>query len=291
MHINSCAGPACSANWCYCCGRHRRRNHPEDCRGCDANRIFIEHQPGWDRYARMGKRVAGIAALNEFHRRRIRYFVHLIKEETSPELWQQFRQSHPDILTGVPADGLVIEWDELNHPEASRPPVFGNSTEEDLMWKLPPGIQNPQKPAPSHRPIHNIQVPPPSLRPWNEVFYSRGGVLWICCALLTVSLLLLQWFKIDHYALKLATGIFFSTNLYGAISFYLLRVADYNEVQIANNTRNDMYRGEVQFVGSNLEPPYLSKGGRWSQYRRRYVIVFIGGLAYGSYSIAASSST
>jgi hypothetical protein len=115
----------------------RLRNQSEDCRGCDATSASIEHQPGWEEYARLERRVADIAALNEFHQRRIRYYIHHIKEKTSPDLWQQFHQSFPDMLAGVPADGLAIEWDELNHLNASRPPIFGRSTEDDLICKLP----------------------------------------------------------------------------------------------------------------------------------------------------------
>jgi hypothetical protein len=261
MHIYSCAGPGCSANWCYCCGRHRRRNQTEDCRGCDTNAIFIEYQPGWEEYAELGRPVAGIAALNEFHRRRIRYYMQRIKEETSPELWQQFRQSYPDILTGVPTEGMAIEWDELNHVESSRPPVFGKTTEEDLMWKLPPRAHSPpdrppQTQSPQDRPpgtqspqerrsgtqspqgqprTQYSQEPIPSLRSWNEVLRSRGGLLWISCALLTVSLFLVRWFRFDNASLKSMTSFILSITLYGGISFCLLRVADYNEVQTACN--------------------------------------------------------
>jgi hypothetical protein len=207
MHIRCSAGPGCSVNWCYCCGRHRRRNQTEDCRGCDSNDILIENQPGWQEYAQLGRPVAGIAARNEFHRRRTRYYIQRIKEETSPELWQQFRQSFPDILTGVPAEGMVIEWDELNHLESSRPPVFGGTTEEDLMWKLPPRLQSSQSSPESQRGTQTSHESLPNLPPWIEVFRSRGGMLWISCALLTVSMFLVQCFRIGNVVLKSVTGL------------------------------------------------------------------------------------
>jgi hypothetical protein len=209
MHINSCASPACSTNWCYCCGRHRLRNHPEDCRGCDATSTSIEHQPGWEEYARLERQVAGIAALNEFHRRRIRYYVHHIKEKTSPRLWQLFRQSYPDMLIGVPADGLAIEWDELNQVDASKPPVFGRSTEEDLMWKLPspPRTQGTQDLS------------------CKEVFCSTGGFLWITFAVISVSLLIVQCFVPDkNDVLKSVTTFILSSIFYFAISFCVGRL-------------------------------------------------------------------
>jgi hypothetical protein len=64
------------------------------------------------------------------------YFLQRIKQETSKELWHEFKTTYPHMLTGVPTTGRMIRWEELDEP--SPPPVFGNTTEHDLLWKLPP---------------------------------------------------------------------------------------------------------------------------------------------------------
>jgi hypothetical protein len=87
-----------------------------------------------------------------------------------------------------------------------------------------------------------------------------------------------QCFRIDNNVLKSVTAFLLSTIVYLALSFCVLRVADYNEARTACNNRHDMYSGEVHFVGSNTEPPYFSQGGRWSHNRRKYVRLFIGGV-------------
>jgi hypothetical protein len=146
------------------------------------------------------------------------------------------------------------------------------------MWKL----TNPPRCQGTHKSLV-------SLFSCKEMFCSRGGLLWICCAVFSVSLLLLQCFVIDNDVLKSVTAFLLSSTLYFAISFWALRVADYNEARTARNNRHDMYSGEVQFVGSNREPPYLSQGGRWSHYRRTYVRLFIGGVTYGSFFLITAS--
>jgi hypothetical protein len=181
------------------------------------------------------------------------------------------------MLIGVPDDGLAIEWDELNHLDASRPPVFGRSTEEDLMWKIP----SAPRALGAHEPVS-------FLLSCKEVFCSEGGLLWIGCAIFTISLLLVQCFIIDNDVLKSVTAFSLSTIVYFAISFCVLGVADYNEAQKACNNSHDMYSGEVQFVGSNREPPHLSQGGRRHHDHQKYVRLFIGGVTYGTFSIVAS---
>jgi hypothetical protein len=71
----------------------------------------------------------GIGARNEFHRRRMVYFLQRIKQETSKELWHKFKTTYPQMLRGVPTTGRLIRWEELDEP--SPPPVFGNTTEQD----------------------------------------------------------------------------------------------------------------------------------------------------------------
>jgi hypothetical protein len=113
------------------------------------------------------------------------------------------------MLIGVPADGLAIEWDELNQVDASKPPVFGRSTEEDLMWKLPspPRTQGTQDLS------------------CKEVFCSTGGFLWITFAVISVSLLIVQCFVPDkNDVLKSVTTFILSSIFYFAISFCVGRL-------------------------------------------------------------------
>jgi hypothetical protein len=85
----------------------------------------------------------GTGARIEFHRQIMRYYIQRIRRETSSELWETFRRTYPDILTDLPVRGRSISWEELNSPAARMPPLFGGSTEADLLWRLPPLDEDP----------------------------------------------------------------------------------------------------------------------------------------------------
>ncbi len=135
MHV-TCNTRGCGTQYCYCCGRERGHNSQNSrrCRGCDAINHFIDKQPGWEAFS-IGCEASGYGALNEFRRQRIAYFVRRIKEETVRTAWEAFERDYSHILTNVPTQGRYILWEEL---DSSRAPTFGNSSEEDLLWKLPP---------------------------------------------------------------------------------------------------------------------------------------------------------
>ena len=176
MHI-ACQGPACTTRWCYVCGRHRLRgNVEEDCQGCDAIALYLEDQPGgWNEFA-LPTEQAGVGARNEFHRRRMTYYIQRVKQETPPGLWASFRAAYPDIFLNVPTVGRSIAWQELDEP--SPPPVFGNSIEEDLLWKLPPLQPQPQaavSPQPDDTPAPTAATTPNGARPvvWHKQISRR----------------------------------------------------------------------------------------------------------------------
>ena len=70
---------ACATPFCYVCGR-ANGSRPGECArrplfgGCDAHQLYIEKQPGWNRFARGGESAA-VGALREFHRQRVGSFV------------------------------------------------------------------------------------------------------------------------------------------------------------------------------------------------------------------------
>ena len=106
---------ACGASFCYCCGRPSSRGGvpidppPRDGRGgslcprnpgggevgCDAIACYLEANPGWDAFhlpaGRKGvgepPETKGEGARNEFHRRRMAFFLRCVREKTAPELW------------------------------------------------------------------------------------------------------------------------------------------------------------------------------------------------------------
>ena len=59
--------------------------------GCDATSIYLQTQPGWSGFARGGESAAA-GALIEFHRRRMAYFVGVVKRAIQPEVWGVLRE-------------------------------------------------------------------------------------------------------------------------------------------------------------------------------------------------------
>ena len=130
----SCPTADCGVEWCYCCG-----GRGNVCR-CDSEHSTLQGCFGWRSFALNGES-SGIGAVNEFHRQRVRYYLQRIKHSTNPDLWQVYRQSHPAILNEIPTRGRCITWEEVD--AVLDPPLFGGSTEADLLWKWP--LHSPSK--------------------------------------------------------------------------------------------------------------------------------------------------
>ena len=97
--------------------------------GCDATSIYLQTQPGWSGFARGGESAAA-GALIEFHRRRMAYFVGVVKRAIRPDVWGELREAFPDLLHDVLA-GRSIQWDEV---DAAEHPKFGTRAEPVLIW-------------------------------------------------------------------------------------------------------------------------------------------------------------
>jgi hypothetical protein len=291
MHID-CEGPACSTRWCYCCGRHRHRNdNPEDCRGCDASSWHLEHNPGWGDFAVAGEH-PGIGARNEFHRRIMRYYIQHIRHETRSELWEAFRRAHPDILTDVPTRLRCISWEEIDSPSARIPPVFGNSTETDLLWILPRLAEDRHVQADSDN-EHNEDAQPGGN---NERTDNRTNCtledlppisrFWLATCVFTIVLIVVNRVVLDDVSpvLKAVTTLMVAFLVYGVVAFGLLHLADYSALHTC--------QGERQFCVSSEdgEFPFLSQVGRWSNHRDTYVRLFVGGLALGCWMVGSSDN-
>ena len=128
----------CGVHFCYACGADRypgvlgrgERYRPEnkvDC-GCDATSIYLQSQPGWSNFAQGNERPA-TGALNEFHRRRMAYFVGVVKRAIEPDVWGDLRETYPHLLQDVIAR-RSIQWDEVDTAEH---PKFGARAESTLI--------------------------------------------------------------------------------------------------------------------------------------------------------------
>ena len=136
----------CGASFCYCCGRpssrsgrpidgegivgrsHCPRNPGGNELGCDATACYLEGNRGWDCWA-IGTETKGEGARNEFHRRRMAYFLRCVAEQTDPELWSEFIAANPTMLDNTPTALRKIDWAEIAVAEM---PLFGNTTLLDL---------------------------------------------------------------------------------------------------------------------------------------------------------------
>lgn len=128
----------CGVHFCYACGADRypgvvgtgagyRPENKVSC-GCDAASIYLQSQPGWSGFARGGESAAA-GALMEFHRRRMAYFVGVVKRAIGPNVWGELREAFPDLLQDVLA-GRSIQWDEV---DAAEHPKFGTRAEPVLI--------------------------------------------------------------------------------------------------------------------------------------------------------------
>jgi hypothetical protein len=188
MHMN-CS--SCRAKWCYCCGRRAgtsagtcRQGHGEG--GCDSVSLFLERTPGWDNFAIPRSRESkGDGARQEFHRRRMTYFVRLVKEQTTDELWAALRSAHPELLRDTPSLGRHIQWGTISN---AQPPLFGGTTAADL-----PPLPDLRVPAPYERPSgdaakqlvldgdkHLLHKPELNKESHNRFFWVVNGTGQIC---------------------------------------------------------------------------------------------------------------
>jgi hypothetical protein len=74
-----------------------------------------------------------MGALMEFHRRRMAYFVRMVKFMIDPDVWTQLRQQHPDMLQDV-IGGRSITWDEID--TAEYPPIGNHQRAKDSVERL-----------------------------------------------------------------------------------------------------------------------------------------------------------
>lgn len=89
----------------------------------------MESYPGWGEFALEGQ-TRGAGARDEFHRRRIAYYLRLVKQRSDPELWGELRTTYPLLLENTPTAGRRICWDEIDTTEM---PLFGDT----LVTELP----------------------------------------------------------------------------------------------------------------------------------------------------------
>lgn len=123
MHIYC---PACGCKWCYCCGRERAQ-----CTTCDGGGLFLESHPGWRRHRLHGE-TRGQGALQEFHRRRMIFFMWRLKKSVSSTLWQALESRYPRLLDNTPTQGRSILWAEIK--EDAKAPTLGETRELYLRW-------------------------------------------------------------------------------------------------------------------------------------------------------------
>lgn len=304
----------CGAKWCYPCERYRG-DTPECCRanvGCDARDAYLQNQPGWQSLPRQNGESAGDAACMEFHRQKIRYYIRRIKDSTAPSIWASFQRNFADILTNIPTEARHITWEELSRPEAALPPVFGNTTERDLAWRLPlitpdvratnGGVPEPPEPtnpgfdmemdrnAPQGENAGDGRAPEILLPPFSDLFTSgRFGRQWTGLAALTCLLLVIRWFGVGSTNFKTVAHTFLAIVCYGGFSTLLLYLADYHTIHRNTTLR---YFADRQILGRYGEEdfPYLSQLGRWSEHRHTYVRFLVGGITLGSLFVGQSGT-
>ena len=73
-------------------GADYRSDNKVDC-GCDRASIYLQQQPGWAGFADAGRsESAAHGALIEFHRRRMAYFVGVVKRAVAPDVWRRLQR-------------------------------------------------------------------------------------------------------------------------------------------------------------------------------------------------------
>ena len=130
MHI-TCGNRECRRPWCYCCGRTREVGVPHRCQGCDRQAVYIENFPGWGDLQREQGETQGYAALHEFHRRRVAYFLRCLKEAVPHAPWQEFWRRHFVLLQEVPTPHRSISQVDI---ETAEPPTFSGTPAYYVAW-------------------------------------------------------------------------------------------------------------------------------------------------------------
>jgi hypothetical protein len=281
MHIHC---PTCGSDWCYCCGRFRLESGPvaDRCRGCDSTAIYIERQPGWGSFALLGTgEDPKTGALWEFHKRVQTYYVRHIKEETPIDQWGRFVQAYPRTLVNTPTFGRHIMWDDL---DSASPPVFGNSVENDLLWKL----QNTQQQQQQQQQQRGPPTPPPleEIGSFWEVFETTKGKTWFGALLFTVLFLILKWTISSSGLSILADTAVTATSFVGA-TYVLLWFTKFFAANPNHPIRQSL--PEAFFLGKQNQPPFLSPNGRFRSSRQMHVYFWIGSIALGSLFICISN--
>ena len=130
----------CGVHFCYVCGADRypgvrgtgagyRAENRVNC-GCDRPSSYLQLQPGWSGWEIPGRSESPAqGALYEFHRRRMAYFVGVVKRAIGPGVWGRLRTRFPDLLQDV-LEGRSIQWDEV---DAAEHPKFGSRVDLPLV--------------------------------------------------------------------------------------------------------------------------------------------------------------
>jgi hypothetical protein len=289
MHIRC---QSCDSEWCYCCGRRRGSNGTRDIcsreHGCDSTSPFLESQPGWENFS-LKHENPGEGALHEFHRRRMAYFLKQVKQTTDSSLWAELRTEFPTLLIDTPTAGRKIDWDEIDNAEI---PTFGETKPVDVAW------------SEEGREILA------DLETRRKIILDKQEEIELCCNRNTI----LQ----RHFAKTLSTGISMSTwifilfnillftglicaitaipnslikgilililNLYLSLLIISCTIAAIDwRYSILINERDEwaLPYAEIQFCGSRAEVPYLSRKGRWREYRILYLSLLTFSVAFG----------
>jgi hypothetical protein len=120
----------CRVTWCYCCGR-RRRTGTNLCSTCDVDGIFIQAHTGWNIFQVENNESQGYAALHEFHRKRMAYFLRRLVEGVPDLPWADFWNTNGTLLMQVPTQNRSISRDDIAN---ATPPYFPPTAVTDLQW-------------------------------------------------------------------------------------------------------------------------------------------------------------
>mmetsp|Transcript_8724 Transcript_8724/g.12679 ORF Transcript_8724/g.12679 Transcript_8724/m.12679 type:complete len:713 (-) Transcript_8724:109-2247(-) len=273
MHIKC---EACETHFCYCCGRKRGsdRQYCSRQHGCDSITPYLENNPGWNRFA-LSEETRGQGALNEFHRRRMAYFIKQIKQRTDDALWLQLESHYPRLLGDVPTPGRRIEWDSIDYADA---PTFGLTRPHEVKWadEEPPNLDNERLFQEQTWNLNRLQSR--RLAFSRFLLFIKAGMntadwLFVACnVFIILGLLLAAPFAQNETAqVSILVGLccYISLALLPLLSFLIDRRAVF--------LLNDLFdlsasSGEVIFCGSRQEVPYLSSNGRWKKIRWIYLV-------------------
>ena len=130
----------CGVHFCYVCGADRypgvvgkgpdyHARNKVNC-GCDATSSYLENQLGWSGFGVADRNESPAhGALIEFHRRRMAFFVGVVKRVTGHAVWALLRSAHAEVLQDL-IEGRSIGWEEV---DAAEHPRFGTRTELPIV--------------------------------------------------------------------------------------------------------------------------------------------------------------